>query len=257
VLLEAFPDFRAGREATVEELLPCHAPAYVEQICAVDRPVPLDLDTWASESTWRAARLAAGTAIEAVRAGGFALLRPPGHHALAARAMGFCIFGNAALAVRAELDAGRADRVAVLDWDVHHGNGTQALLEGDERALVVSVHQWPWYPGTGGPDEQGPNFVNVPLPAGCGDREYEAVLAGRVEPRIREFEPDLVVVSAGFDAWAGDPMGAMALTPAGFRTLARRAAALAPRVAAVLEGGYDVDALPTLVAATLEGFTSG
>ena len=152
--------------------------------------------------------------------------------------------------------AGGHDRVAVIDVDAHHGNGTQAIFWDDASVLFVSLHQWPFYPGSGGPDEQAPTTVNVPLPAGAGDAEALAAFDGRIEPAVRAFEPELVLVSAGFDAHVDDPLASMAVTAAGFRELARRSAALAPRVAAVLEGGYNVRTLPGLVRAALEGFES-
>ena len=243
------------RRASIEQLLRVHDAGYLEALRAIDRPLRLDPDTVASESSWEAAVLAAGIALEAVDRGGFALVRPPGHHALPARAMGFCLLGNVAVAVRyAQAELG-LERVAVLDWDVHHGNGTEAMLRGDESTLFVSLHQWPFYPGTGGPGTSGGNVVNVPLPAGSGDREYVEATASVVEPAIGAFAPELLLVSAGFDAYAGDPLADMEVTADGFRELARRAAALAPRVAAVLEGGYAVDALPRLVEAALQGFS--
>ncbi len=245
------------RHASVEQLLRVHDAAYLDALRAIDRPVRLDPDTVASATSWEAAVLAAGVTLEAVDRGGFALVRPPGHHALPGRAMGFCLLGNVAVAVRyAQAELG-LERVAVLDWDVHHGNGTEAMLRGDESTLFVSLHQWPFYPGTGGPGTSGGNVVNVPLPAGSGEREYLAAMAEVVEPAIRAFAPELLLVSAGFDAYAGDPLAEMELTADGFRELARRASALAPRVAAVLEGGYDVDALPGLVEAALGGFSGG
>jgi acetoin utilization deacetylase AcuC-like enzyme len=254
VLLDRFPDFTRGREAGVVDLERCHAPEYVERIRSVDSPTLFGLDTICSESTWRAALLATGTAIEAVRLGGFALVRPPGHHATPDRAMGFCFFNNIAVAARwaqAELGVGR---VAIVDFDVHHGNGTQDIFADDDSVLYASLHRWPFYPGTGGPEEQGPTLVNVPLHPGAGDEELLAGMTEDVEPAVRRFEPDLVLVSAGFDAHLEDPLSDTAVTTECFHELARRCAALAPRVAAVLEGGYNLATLPRLVETALAGF---
>src|SRR5215210_988586 len=152
VLLERFPGAAGGREADQADVERCHTAAYLERVRTVERPTWFDLDTVASETTLRAALLAAGTAIEATRRGGFALVRPPGHHALPERAMGFCVFNNVAIAARwAQAELG-VERVAIVDFDVHHGNGTQAIFQGDDSVLFVSMHQWPLYPGSGGPD---------------------------------------------------------------------------------------------------------
>jgi acetoin utilization deacetylase AcuC-like enzyme len=148
------------------------------------------------------------------------------------------------------------ERVAIVDWDVHHGNGTEDIFRDDPSVLFVSLHQWPFYPGTGGPDEQGETLLNVPLPAGSTDEDYLRVFEEQVEPAVRRFDPELVLVSAGFDAHEEDPLAGMLVTEAGFRELARHSAALGPKVAAVLEGGYNLETLPRLVEAALEGFTS-
>ena len=168
--------------------------------------------------------------------------------------MGFCIFGNVAVAVRHAQAALGLERVAIVDFDVHHGNGTEALFAEDPSVLTVSLHQWPFWPGSGGPGSSADGVLNVPLAAGSGDDDYRRAFEDVVEPAVGAFAPDLVVVSAGFDAHEADPLSNMALTVAGFGELARRCAALAPRLAAVLEGGYNVETLPALVEAALEGF---
>lgn len=232
---------------------------------------PVSAGTWdaamaAVETTLAAARWAAegGEANETRHA--FALVRPPGHHAESDRAMGFCYFANLAVAVQHLRDAPPphgVDRVAILDPDVHHGNGTQHLFEARGDVFFASLHQWPFYPGTGARSERGVGpgegaTLNVPLPAGTGDEEWLRALDEEALPAMRAFEPDFLAVSAGFDAWQGDPLGGMRLTEAAFRELGRRMGALAAghtrgRSLTVLEGGYDVASLGRLVEEYLIG----
>jgi acetoin utilization deacetylase AcuC-like enzyme len=243
------------RRASEEQLARAHTADYLALLRQIDRLVQLDADTIASETSWDAATLAAGITLEAVDRGGFALVRPPGHHALADRAMGFCLVNNVAVAARYAQAELALERVAIVDFDVHHGNGTEAIFRGDDSVFFVSLHQWPFYPGTGGPGTNDGSTLNVPLPAGSDDRDYRTAFE-QVERAVRSFDPDILLVSAGFDAHSEDPLGEMLVSDNGFRELARRCAALAPRVAAVLEGGYNLATLPRLVSVAQEGFSS-
>jgi acetoin utilization deacetylase AcuC-like enzyme len=252
VLLASIDAWEESVPASEEDVLRCHSQAHLARVRDIVEPTWLDPDTICSETSYEAALLAAGTAIEAARRGGFALVRPPGHHALPGRAMGFCLFDNIAIAARSAQVNLVAERVAILDWDVHHGNGTEDIFWSDPSVLFVSLHRWPFYPGTGGPGDGNETTVNVPLDAGSGDDEYVEAMERLVEPAIAAFEPELLLVSAGFDAGAGDLLGGMNVTEAGFAELARRARGLCERMALVLEGGYTLETLPSFVGAVAE-----
>lgn len=254
-----------------ERLLAVHTPDHLARIrdTAGRERTMLDPDTFASPETWRVARLAAGSAVrlvDLIQAGrvdaGFLAARPPGHHAESSRAMGFCFFNTAAVAAQYARDCGLAERVAVVDFDVHHGNGTQEIFWKRADVLYLSLHQYPFYPGTGSLDEIGEDegrgyTVNLPIAAGAGDRKYEELFRQRVIPVLREYQPNLLVVSAGYDAHSSDPLGGMELTTAAFRFMVAQLRDLAGDLCAgrslyVLEGGYDLGALRECVGCTLE-----
>jgi len=252
----------APRPASDEEILRVHTREHLERVrLAVGQaPMQLDPDTYVSPQSLDVARLAAGASIDlALRvargelANGFAAVRPPGHHAEARHAMGFCLFNNVALAARALRAEAGVERVLILDWDVHHGNGTQHSFEQDPNTLYVSTHQFPYYPGTGAAGEagEGPGegaTVNIPLPAGCGDAEYVGAFQRILTPVARAFRPELILVSCGFDAHADDPLASMRVTGHGYRAMARIVQALADELCGgrqvhILEGGYALSGL--------------
>jgi acetoin utilization deacetylase AcuC-like enzyme len=254
----------------IETLASVHLAAHIETVRAACKRAParLDPDTGVSSGSWEAALLAAGSAIAAcdtvitgrARAA-FSACRPPGHHAEADRAMGFCLFNNVAVAARHLKKAHGLERVLIVDWDVHHGNGTQHIFEADDTVFYFSTHQLPLYPGTGREHERGcgPGIgftLNVPLPAGTGDAEYLRIYEDVLKPAIDRFRPQAILISAGFDAHRDDPLAAMAITEEGYAGMSyilREAAEehCDGRIVSLLEGGYNLAALAASVEAHL------
>ena len=269
--------FRAipPRPATEEELAWVHEKGYIDLIrSTAGRTVPMDGDTTAGPRTWPTALLAAGGLLEAVDRimdgsvrNALALVRPPGHHAEASRAMGFCFFNNAAIAAEHLVRRHGAKRVLVVDWDLHHGNGTEHAFYERRDVMYFSTHQAPLYPGTGaarffGHGEGHGYNLNVPLLAGKGDADFLHVFERILAPVAAQFEPDFILSSAGFDIAAGDPLGGMNVTPAGFGRMTASLMAMAERTASgrlalVLEGGYDLAALREGVRAVLRALANG
>ena len=251
-----FPDFEP---ADLAQLGKNHTEGLIDRISktAGKRYDYLDQDTATSAKSWEAALLAAGSVIKGVdmlAAGdidnGFALVRPPGHHAEQDRAMGFCLFNNIAVAAWHARTSHNMERIMIIDWDLHHGNGTQHAFYDSDKVLYLSTHQFPFYPGTGALQEAGVDAgkgytVNIPLPGGMGDLEYAAIFNDIVVPVGRKYNPDLILVSAGFDIYHGDPLGSMSVKPAGFAYMTRLLVELAEQVCdgkilVTLEGGYNL-----------------
>jgi len=267
-------DIRSPRSATREQAALVHTPAHLDMLEAHrGRAAQLDPDTFVSSRSVGLGYLAAGGAIEAVEAvagreadAAFALVRPPGHHAEPDRVMGFCLLANVAIAAEHARQTLGSERVLIIDWDVHHGNGTQRVFEQRDDVLLISLQQHPLWPGTGLPEEtgvgRGAGFtVNIALPPGCGNAEYIAAFERVVEPIGRAFAPDLVLVSAGFDAHERDGISAMTVTADGFGEMCRRVRAIADdcaegRLALALEGGYDLVGLTESVRSCLDVLTA-
>jgi acetoin utilization deacetylase AcuC-like enzyme len=247
-------DHREARHATADELSLAHAAGYVRRVEAMasEGGGRLDADTIVSPGSWRAATAATGAVLDAtdlavsgkaVRS--FCAVRPPGHHALRDSGMGFCLFGSVGVAARYARSRHQIGRILIVDWDVHHGNGTQALVQDDRDIRFVSMHQWPWYPGTGPEDDQGPHGTvrNVPRPPGLPREDYRGALLDAVDDLTRGWTPELVMLSAGFDSLAGDPLGGFTLELEDIDTLTRALVERATswcggRLVSALEGGY-------------------
>ena len=269
----AEPDVEPANDAVLAAV---HDPAYLAALGEAEAAggAWLDADSYMVRGSMRAARLAAGATLQAALAIGagqaeaaFAVVRPPGPHASARRGSGFCLLNNVAVAVAGLRARGMAERIAIIDWDVHHGDGTQAIFDADPNLCYASTHQRPLYPGTGDPGEVGVGAAagtkhNRPLAPGSGDDAFVAAWRDELLPAVEAFRPDAVLVSAGFDAHAADPMAHLAVTTEGFESLARLVGQLSaglrlPGVALTLEGGYDLDALRASAAAAVRGILAG
>jgi acetoin utilization deacetylase AcuC-like enzyme len=265
---------REAPAASEEQLLRVHPAEYVARVREMSaRSAAFDMDTPTSRGSYEAALRAAGGAcalVESLLSGGeragFSALRPPGHHAEPATAMGFCLFANLAIAARYALDSLGAERVLVLDWDVHHGNGTNTIFHDSREVLFVSIHQSPFWPGTGRLDDVGEGdgegySINLPVPAGTGEAGFLSLIEHVVMPVGGQYRPDLILISAGYDAHRHDPLGGLALDTASFAAMSNRMHTLGQElgtpVGAVLEGGYDLAALAESVAETMAALTRG
>ena len=264
------------RVATDEEILAVHGASLLAAVRATEGRAhsAIDPDTHTSARSFETALLAVGGVLELTDvvakrdvANGFAFVRPPGHPATRAQAMGFCFFNNVAAAAEHLRRAHGLSRIAIVDWDLHHGNGTEAIFYDDPGVLYVSLHQYPFYPGTGAATDLGRGAglgfnVNVPFSAGVGDLGYALAFQEVVEPVLRQFAPEFVLVSAGFDCHHRDPLGGMEVTEEGFRAMTRSLLAVARdcaggRLLVVLEGGYDLDAIRASARAVLEELSRG
>lgn len=280
--LQTLLDLAAGLDTTSFRLLPprqasraevgyCHGGDYIERLQATSKITryALDGDTVTCPDSFGTGLLAVGGFLRLLDsiaasdfANGFALVRPPGHHALSDRAMGFCLFNTVAIGARHLRRRYGVKRVLIMDWDVHHGNGTQDAFYQDPSVLYISTHQYPYYPGTGALEEAGEGegegyTVNIPLPSGCGDQEYLRVFKDIVVPIAANYKPEWILVSAGFDPHRRDPLGGMEVTEKGFRGMASMLIHLAQRhaggkIAFLLEGGYDLVGLKNSVASVLQ-----
>ena len=262
-------DHLEGRHATADEIALAHGRDYIESVRTMSESGGgrFDADTVASEGSWDAATAGAGALLDAVDRAldrrsvrSFCTVRPPGHHALKDHAMGFCLFGNVAIAAHYARQVKGLDRILIVDWDVHHGNGTQALVEHDENIRFISMHQWPWYPGTGAHDDTGPrqSVFNVPMAGQLPRDEYVTALLRTIDKATVGFTPDLVLISAGFDSLNGDPLGGFTMEIEDTDRLTQEIVSRAEqwcggRVVSALEGGYAPDRLGEAVMGHLRG----
>lgn len=263
-------DHRTPTPATENLLLSTHTQQHLEtirQVCASGGGLLDEGDTHVVPESLYVAMLAAGSVLNAIdivlgdqTAAAFCAVRPPGHHAERDRPMGFCLFNNVAVGARYAQQKHGIERVAILDWDVHHGNGTQHIFEADPTVLYISLHQYPFYPGTGARSERGTGkgegyTLNFPLAAGTGEDEYVSVVTDNIVPALSKYQPGLLLISSGFDAHKEDPLGGMELSEASFAKMTDLVKHIAP-VVSVLEGGYNLDALAKSVEKHLESLSN-
>ena len=265
----------APRAAANEDIMRCHSVELIEHIQNLcERGVPfIDLDTVISRESFEVARLAAGAALVGVdqvfsgdASNAFALVRPPGHHATSSRAMGFCLFNSAAIGARYAQSRYGAERVLIIDWDVHHGNGTQEIFYKDPSVFYFSTHQYPYYPGTGATNERGDAkgegyTLNIPLPAATAARAHREAFSDALKAIEERFPPDLIIISAGFDSRRGDPLGGLMLEDSDFREITKEVMGMAERhagarVVSILEGGYNLDTLGETVRTHISALNS-